>query len=355
MAQRFDDNRLELIGEPIPLAEHVGYYLNYGFFSASTNGILIYRSETSQLGQLTWYDRQGRVLGTVGESGLYQGLALSPDGTQAAVGLQTSAQSSLLADVRLLDFVRGTKTRLTFGQGLNISPTWSPDGSHIIFASTRETRDADLYQKPASGAKNEELLLESSESKYPTSWSSDGRFLLYTAINPKTGRDLWVLPLEGDHKPIPFMITDFGETDGRFSPDMRWIAYVSDESGSDEIYVRGFSATSARPSSEGEGRWLISKGGGTGPRWRRDGKELFYRAPNGNMMVVEIMADHGFRAATPKPLFQAPPDLTTLSTFYSHSTWDVSPDGNRFLLASPSIESSSSFNVVLNWTALLKK
>lgn len=214
-----------------------------------------------------------------------------------------------------------------------------------------------LYKKPAGGTEEEELLLKTSEHKFPTSCSHDGRFLLYTAMDPSTKADLWVLPLEGDRKPIPFLRTEFGEMDGRFSPDMRWIAYVSDESGRNEIYVRGFSQASRRASSEAGGKWLISKDGGTGPRWRQDGKELYYRAPDGNVMAVEVAADTEFQAATPKVLFHASPDFSEVTSILPGlSTWDVTPDGKRFLIATTPVENSlSPFTVVLNWTSLLKK
>jgi Tol biopolymer transport system component len=180
-------------------------------------------------------------------------------------------------------------------------PVWSPDGLNIIFASSREEETINLYQKVASGVKDEVLLLKSAYPKYPTSWSSDGRFLLYTERDPKTGADLWVLPLRGESKPMPFLNTKSNESDGHFSPDMRWVAYVSDESGSNEIYVRG-SPQASGASSEAGGKWQVSVGGGMGPRWRRDGKELYYRALDGKVMVVEC-----FKQAGPKLSFKRLP------------------------------------------------
>ena len=313
-------------------------------------GVLVYRSGGGELlSQAVWFDRQGKSLGTAGEASDHYGLALSPDGTRAAISLMGQASSSM--DLWLLDFARGTNTRFTFGQGSNVLPVWSPDGSRIIFTSSRDGA-LNLYQKAASGVKDEEQLLKSSDSKYPTSWSSDGRFLLYTAVDPKTKEGLWVLPLEGDRKPMPFLRTEFNELDGRFSPDMRWVAYQSDESGNNEIYIRGFSPTSGA-SMDTSGKWQVSVGGGTGPRWRRDGKELYYRAPDGKVMAVEIMARQAFQSGTPKPLFQVPliPGRTI-----PISIWDVTSDGSRFLLTTPATESSPSpFTVILNWTAILKK
>jgi eukaryotic-like serine/threonine-protein kinase len=191
-------------------------------------------------------------------------------------------------------------------------------------------------------------LLKSSDGyKYATSSSRDGRFLFYTVVNPKTKSDLWVLPLNGDHKPIPFLRTEFNESSGQFSPDGHWIAYTSDESGGDEIYVREFSSSSAQGSWDSEGKWLISKGGGTGPRWRGDGKELFYVASDGKLMSVDIRAKPVFEAGAPRPLFQLPLGFIGV---------DVTADGKRFLVAVPVAQSASvPFTVVLNWQTTLKK
>ncbi len=353
VAQPFDEKRLEMLGDQIPIAEHLGYCLNFGFFSASTNGILIYRSGTNQLSQCKWFDRQGKTLGEVGEPGLFFGLALSPDKTRAAVGWHSEALTA--TDVWLVDFSAGTHTRFTHGRGNETRPIWSPDGSRILFASSREGV-YNLCQKPAGDATEEDLLLKSSENKFPTSWSNDSRFILYTAFDPNTQADLWVLPLGNNRNPAPFLHTEFNETDGRFSPDMRWIAYQSDESGGYEIYVRGFLPTSGEHAAETGDKWLISVGGGMGPRWRGDGKELYYFAPDGKVMAVEVIADREFRAGTPKPLFQAPPDISLLSTPTALCSWDVAEDGNRFLLPTPVAESSSTpFTVIANWTSLLKK
>lgn len=230
---------------------------------------------------------------------------------------------------------------------------WSPDGSRIAFASN-PNGVYDLYQKLASGVKDEELLLKSSENKFPTSWSRDGRFLLYEAEDQKTKKeDLWVLPLEGDKKPFPFLQTEFNEVDGLFSPDGHWVAYVSDESGRDEIYVRTFSPDSTAPASDTGGKWLISTGGGSGLRWRGDGKELYYRARDGKMMAVEIATAPVFRAGAPKALFQTPsPAVQSGAEAYA---WDVTSDGKRFLFPKPAELGPPPFTVVLNWQAGLKK
>jgi eukaryotic-like serine/threonine-protein kinase len=214
---------------------------------------------------------------------------------------------------------------------------------------TEQAAAADLYQKLASGVKDEELLLKSSETE---SWSHDGRFLLYEARDPKTTKySLWVLPLEGDKKPFPFLSTEFNNRGGQFSPDGRWVAYVSDESGRNEIYVRRFSPDSAGAVSGAGGKWLISTGGGTNPRWRGDEKELYYVTPDLKLMAVEATTSPGFQTGVPKCLFQTPPQLPMVTI----SAWEVTPDGKHFLFPAPAEQGQAPFTVVLNWQAGLKK
>jgi serine/threonine protein kinase len=346
MAQRFDAHRLELFGEAVPIAEQVGSYLDYGFFSASSNGVLVYRSDAGQIYQLTWLDQRGQVLATVAEPGRYNSMALSPDGKRVAVS-RTNPENTPNWDVWLLDVARNTSTRLTYEQVRASSPVWSADGSSVIFDSIR-AGEVNLYLKLASGAGDERLLLKASDGyKYATSSSRDGRFLLYTVENPKTKSDLWVLPLQGDHMPIPFLRTEFNESSGQFSPDGHWIAYTSDESGDDEIYVREFSFDSAQGSRDTASKWLISKGGGTDPTWSADSKELFYVASDGKLMSVDISAKPVFEAGTPRPLFQLPPGFIGVN---------VTADGRRFLIGVPVLQSASvPFTVVLNWQTTLKK
>jgi eukaryotic-like serine/threonine-protein kinase len=346
MAQPFDSHRLELFGEAVPIADQVGSYLDYGFFSASSNGVLVYKSGAVQMHQLTWLDQQGKVLATLAEPGIYSSVALSPDGRRVAVS-RPNPENTPNWDVWLLDVGRNTSTRLTFQQVRASFPAWSADGSSIIFDSAHGG-EVSLYLKPASGAGDERPLLNAGpEFKYATSSSRDGRFLLYTVEDAKTKSDLWVLPLNGEDKPIPFLRTEFNERSGQFSPDGHWVAYTSDESGRDEIYVRKFSSGSAPGSSDAEGKWLISKEGGTDPKWRGDGKELFYVASDGKLMSVDISAKSAFEAGTPRPLFQLPPGSIG---------GDVTADGKRFLIGMPVAQSASvPFTVVLNWQTNLKK
>jgi eukaryotic-like serine/threonine-protein kinase len=346
MAQPFDARRLELSGEAVPVAGKVGSFIDYGFFSASSNGVLVYRSSAGLDYQLTWFDRQGRVLTNVGEPGRYNSLALSPDGRRVAVS-RTNPENTPNWDVWLLDAARNTSTRLTYEQVRATFPVWSADGSSVIFDSVR-AGEVGLYLKLSSGAGNERLLLKSdARYKYPTSSSRDGRFLSYTVENPETKTDLWVLPMQGDRKPTPFLRTEFNERSGQFSPDGRWIAYISDESGTDEIYVREFYSGSAQGPWDAGGKWLISKGGGTNPRWRGDGNELFYVASDGKLMAVDISAKPIFKAGAPRPMFQLPPGFIGS---------EVTPDGNRFLIGVPVAQNASvPFTVVLNWQTTLSK
>jgi serine/threonine protein kinase/Tol biopolymer transport system component len=348
MAQPFDARRLEFSGESVALAQHVETFVDGGLFSASANGVLAYRTGGGgEASQLSWFDRGGKVLGRVGEQGTYLALTLSPDGTRAAVTRLYSP--GLTVALWLLDLSRDTNTLFTFGPSNATLGVWSPDSSRIIFGSNRNGVD-DLYQKLASGVKGEQLLLKSSENKYPTSWSRDGRFLLYQASDPKTTKyGLWVLPFNGDKQPFPFQRTEFNYYGGQFSPDGRWVAYFSDESGRDEIYVRTFSSSTAAVSDTGD-KWLISTAGGIEPRWRGDGKELYYLAPDGKLMAVEIATNPVFRAGQPKALFQAPVSVSTFQHW-----WDLTPDGKRFLFPAPAEQGGAPFTVVLNWQAGLKK
>jgi len=347
MSQPFDNGRLELKGQATPIAEQVADDLGgeggNGAFSASANDVLVYwRGSATPDRQLTWYGRQGKVLGTAGEPGNYGRLALSPDATRVAV----SKRSGQALNIWLLDFFRDTSTRFTFGSEINWSLVWSPDGSRIIFSSGN-----DLYQKPVSGVKDAELLLKSSQVPLAESWSRDGRFLLYRVFDPKTDWDFWVLPLEGDKKPVPFLVTAFKEGDARFSPDGHWVTYISNESGDYEVYVRSFAMNSTGTAVEAGGKWQISNGYGNQPCWRGDGRELYYRARDGRVMAVEIATNPEFKPGKPQPL--------GFSAGAPGALWDCTADGRRFLVAVPKTGPKNNgpepYTVILNWQAGLKK
>jgi eukaryotic-like serine/threonine-protein kinase len=347
-AQTFDPGRLELSGDPVPVADQVGSFAaaQAGLYSVSETGVLAYRVGLSGNGgvQLTWMDTQGKVVGTLGERGSYSNLAISPDGQRVATSQLSSQRGD--TNIWILDVARGTNTRLTFNTGRDDFAVWSPDGKSVIFASNRAGH-LDIYQKPADGSGEERLLLKSEEDKRPRSWSRDGRYLLYENADPKMQADLWVLPLTGDRKPIPLLRTPFAEAEGRISPDGRWFAYRSNESGTPEVYVRPFSPDPGGGTGGGA-KWMVSRGGGAFPRWRGDGKELFYLGLNSRMMAVDVTTNQTFQAGLPRELF----GLALLSAP------DVTADGKRFMiqaLEGTGATTQPPFTVVLNWQAALKK
>lgn len=352
-AQPFDTSRMQLTGESIPVAEPVGVTGAIGIFSASASGALAYRSASiSGTGQLTWLDRQGKTLNTVGQ-GLDGGIALSPDGTRGAV---RDALEFVAGDLWTLDLTGGARTRLTFRQRSGSNPVWSPNGTRIAFSTATESTMDTLLEKASSGAGEEkELLREPGKVHQPTDWSRDGRFLLYTLAEQNSFDDLWILPVQEAgaeaRKPVLLLGGPGSQNQARFSPDMRWIAYSSDESGRTEVYVRPFQAVgSAGKPSVGEGRWQISREGGSAPRWRADGKEIFFAAPpNGTTKMAAEVKTNGdaFELSVPQRLFAAPPD----------AGWDVSADGKRFLLAIPQAQPNvqAPVTMVLNWPTQFKK
>jgi Tol biopolymer transport system component len=340
MAQRVDDPTLRLMGEAFPIADRVGTVGTIGSpaYSVSQNGLLVY--DPTGLGDATqwiWFDRTGKRLEAIGEPGHHIRAQISPDEKKVVVDLLESKTGT--CDLWLIELARGgISSRFTFDPSLNLSPVWSPDGTRVAFASNR-TGTSDIYEKASSGAGKEELLLHSDLTKLPTDWSPDGRFLLYTQTGGKTNQDIWVLSLP-EKKPAPFLQTEFVERDGSFSPDGKWIAYTSDESGREEIYVQTFPASG--------GKWQISDGGGSRARWRRDGTELFYLAPDGRIMAVEVTAGATIQRSAPQPLF-------TTRINHPHARFAVSANGQRFLVPTPSGEADSlPLNVVVNWTKAIR-
>jgi Tol biopolymer transport system component len=342
LAQLFDTRRMETKGDPIPLAQHLQTRGHEASFAVSANNVLIYTvSAATPHTRLIWFDRQGKPLRTVGELGSYVTLALSPDGSRAAF-VRLESQTNLDSNLWLMDLARGTTTPMTSGMGSVNDAVWSADGRDLVFSVHREGRDF-VYRKPVSGGA-EELLLDS-ERALPNSWSPDGRFLLFSTYTPTKSTDLLLLPLAGERKPIGYLTTVSPENDGRFSRDGRWVAYVSGQSGHNEIYVQEFSVP---PSSAIATQ--VSKGTGAQPpkpHWRADGKELFYVGPNRNLMTADITTSPAIRASEPRALFQLP---------LGAEAWDVAPDGKRFLVAVPLAQTAPPpFTVVLNWQSSLKK
>ncbi|HJU61452.1 MAG TPA: protein kinase, partial [Candidatus Binatia bacterium] len=293
MAQPFDAVKLQVSGEPFPVVEDVAFNLAAGYsnFSVSENGTLVFENGGPSNRQLVWFDRTGRQLNLVGPPGAYNDVVLSPDEKTVAIQQDDGTNN----DLWLMDLVRGVPSRFTFNPALEDDPTWSPDGTVIVFNSERDgTRG--LYRKVSSGAGNEELLVKADVVTNGTHWSHDGKFVIFESSLPKTGSDLFVLPLFGDMKPYPVLATEFNETHGRFSPDGRWLAYVSNESGRNEVYVQSFPASG--------GKWQVSTTGGAQPQWRSDGKELFYMAPDRRLMAVDVRPQQNFEVGAAKLLFQ---------------------------------------------------
>jgi Tol biopolymer transport system component len=238
----------------------------------------------------------------------------------------------------VFDVARGLRTRFTFDPADDYFPIWSPDGSRIVFSSFRKG-SLDLYEKASNGAGPEQLVLGNGGGA--TSWSPDGRVIAYT-YNANAERDVWVLPLDGDRKPVAVVQTPFHEVSGMFSPDGHWLAYQSNESGPFEVYVMPFPGPG--------GKWQVSTAGGTEPRWRRDGQELFYLGLDGTLMVAAVKSGGGFDVGAVQSLFQARPRTG------KGSPYDVSADGQRFLINTlPVLTDRPPFTVVFNWTAGLKK
>ncbi|MBF8295161.1 MAG: prkC 32 [Bacteroidetes bacterium] len=357
VAHPFDESSLELNGEPITIAENVTYdpSTNRGMFTGSSNGVLVYQTGEAVIGsRLMFYDRSGKSTGVASELSEYYYPRLSPDGNRVSSYVWDSQSHN--ADIWITDFVRRQKTRFTFNAALEINSVWSPDGSRLIFDSNAEGK-FNLYQKATSHTGGETLLLRSNRDKNPCDWSKDGKFLLYQENGGlKTQIDLWVLPLNGNHEPVAFLQTEFNEVDARFSPDGRWIVYVSDESGQMEVYIRSFQepgvqATSKSNSSSGEQR-QVSVSGGDSPRWRGDGKEIYYFSHDNKMMAADISVKNGsIEVSQAHPLFEFP-SIVQLP----NSDFDVTSDGKKFLINVPfERQNQTPLTLVLNWELLVKK
>lgn len=347
MAQAFDPAKLELSGSPSPIAEQVGTTYETGYFSVSPRALVYRCTLAPREFQFTWFDSQGKASEKIGDPVSIVnngGLQLSPDGGRVAYSHSNAGVAA--ADIWLLDLVRGTNTRFTFGnQTSSISPVWSPDGAEIVFASNRDG-PYNLYRKPANGSKEEELLLKTNENKRPLDWSRDGRFLLYSVSDTPgfVTEHIWVLPMQGDRTPFPFQNTRFDESRARFSPDGHWIAYDSSESGRHEVYVREFQPSAG--SAGAGGKWMVSKDGGVFPQWRGDGKELIYRSVGAQAMSVSVDTSHSFQAGAPRELFRFPAGGGVLPM----------ADFKRFLAVVPLDQAvPQSFTVMLNWRSMLKK
>ena len=347
VAQSFDTEKLQLTGDPVPVADQVDSQSTkaQNQFSISQNGVLAYTSGIRGGGSiLTWFDRSGKVTGTLGPPNALSWGAISPDGMSVVV--QRIDQG--LKDIWLHDLARGAASRFTFGPGSNSYPAWSPDGRYVSFMSARDGI-ARPYRKASSGQGLDEAITKPlGEPLSPTvvdDWSRDGRYLILRVVNPKTRFDIWVLPRNpdkpGDGKPFPYLLTEFGEVHARVSPDGNWLAYTSDESKRNEIYVQSF---------PNPGRKLpISTNGGERSIWSRDGKELFFVSPDGNIMAAEVRIGATLEVGVPKPLFKVRLSRAMDAWF------DVTRDGRFLIPVQVEQPSKAPITVMLNWHAGLKK
>jgi hypothetical protein len=350
MAQPFDQQHLSVHGDVIPIDGGVLENLPYSraIISVSDNGILAYGTSGNMAKptRLRWLDRAGKPVGIVGDPAIYTAPRLSPDGRRLAVVVGDPLRAT--TDIWIYDLVGGGKTRLTFDPSINSQPVWSPDGSHIVFYSNRKNSFPQMYQKAANGAGSDELLLDSFSQDRPDDWSPDGKFIVFepnVSVNA-----LWVLPLSGERKPFVFLSGESGTypTEARFSPDGKWLAYVEYGSGKREVYITPFPGKN--------GKWQVSAAGGRYPRWRGDGKELFFLAQNDTTLVavdVDLSGDIP-RIGKPKELFGVHLVYSPMSPEWG--AYDVANDGKRFLVDSPDqAPTEEPINMIVNWDVELKK
>jgi serine/threonine protein kinase len=345
VAQPFDASRLRVVGDPVLVVEAVAAnrttdFMNAGFGSSS-NGLLAYWSGVKgDQQQLIWMTREGarEVLMDVGRHGDPQ---VSPDGERVALERDLSSTGTGSFDIWIYELKRKFMTRLTFGPAGNIRPVWSPDGRQIAFASRRDQGVYQVFRKNSGGADTEEQMTRGPYIRTPTSWSPDGRYLLFTEQHPKTGRDIWLLPLDGDHKPIPFAQSRFNEDAAKFSPDGKWIAYSSDENGRPEILIQPFPVTGRK--------WQVSDRGGELPKWRGDGKEIYFYS-GGKIRAAGLQLQAGRVEIDPPQDLFALTRVTGPLYFY-----DVAPDGQRFLVSQPAGDGRGALKILTNWWSVLKQ
>ena len=336
VAQPFDSKHARLLGDGTSVlgAEMVGLTVPLGrsSVSASNDGIILFGTGSDRY-QLSWLNREGKVLNTLGQPDRYGSVRISPDGARLVAML---ADPSSRSDLWLLEFSRPIPRRFTFATVFGTG-AWSPDGQRISYHLLGDRR---LLQRSVNGADQAETVLQSQYTVYLNDWSPDGRYLVYTQQSPEGRSELWLLPLFGDRKPQPFLNTTFNDMQGAVSPDSKWIAYTSDESGgSNEIYVTSFSV--------GGPHWRVSSGGGSLSRWSRDGKELFYRALDGTLMVAQVRTGpDGLQFGSPAALFR----LAEPAGMFAYP-YDVSLDGRSILVLLPSkvVGDTPSLNVLVNW------
>ncbi len=350
LAVPFDLKRLERTGDPVTVVE--GLLMESGgaaHFTLSDDGSLAYVPGGMLIPdrRLVWVNRQGEVEPLPAEPREYMHPSLSPNGQQVAVTIREGSNY----DVWVSEVERGSLGRLTSHPGEDFAPIWTPDGKRVTFASEMTGEGPILWWRPADGSGPQELLLEREEGRgqYPSSWSPDGQTLAFNdLLDPVNGQDIWMLPLEGEQEPWAFLDTEFEEMGAMFSPDGLWLAYTSNETGRDEVWVQPFSVTGPR------GKKQVSVGGGAEPLWGPDSRDLFYR--NGDrMMAVAIKTEPELSVGTPRLLFEGR-FLPVLSGDEPGSSYDISPDGKRFLMIQREQDLvPTEIIVILNWFEELKR
>jgi eukaryotic-like serine/threonine-protein kinase len=333
MTQRFDDKKLKPVGDPVPIAEQIrGNDVGAAAFSLSNDGKLIFAGGQTTSLDLAWYDRSGKK-GDVIDTGTFQDSHISPDGKRVSAA---RADAGGHLEIYIYDLIRGTKSQFSFSQSRDDDPVWSPDGNTIVFDSGRNGK-IDLYTRPANGARSEELLYHDDLNKYPSSWSSDGKYLAYETVE-SSHFDIWIMPMFGDRKPYPFLKEKYNTRFPVFSTDAKWIAYTSYEAGHAQVYVVAFPTPG--------GRFLV--GDGFGPAWGRNGKEILYIDDHSRVASVEVTA-HGDSVELGKPQILFPTQPVGPGLF------EVSPDGNHFLMVQAPVQNSPSLTLVVNWLQEAKK
>ena len=354
MAQPFDPDRVALAGDPIAVASPVGSFIDRALFYVSRHGTIVYTTSATVLTQqLTWFDRRGTVLSTVGAPATLSNVALSADGTKAVVVKIDLASASFRRELWIWDLVRGTQTVFASGAGA-YRAVWSPDNTRLAFAADF----TELYERSVTGLDEPRLLLRGTpnDQLQPTSWSPDSRVILFSRQNPQTGTDIWALS-RGEKDPVPLIQTRAAEGDARFSPDGKWIAYtVSEAPGQSEVYVTAVLAT-APTLKVGGGPWRVSSGGGGNAHWGADSREIYYEGPQ-STMVVPVVTDAGFAVGPATPVTGVETTAGAGGTGAGSPASrmelvDVSADGKRLLFTRPVGNTGTTrapVNVLLNWS-----
>jgi eukaryotic-like serine/threonine-protein kinase len=340
VAQPFDAASQQVKGEPIPVGEGLGIGdVGAASFSLSTTGVLAFRAGETQGRRMLWMDRSGKETEALAEPKNYADAWFSPDGKRLVYDVISDNGNG---DIWIRDLTRGVTTRFTFDPEREFDPIWSPDGRKIVYS--KQGKNWDLYIKDASGAGEAEVLFASGEDKYASDWSKDGRYLIFHSLNKDTSWDVWALPMTmtGEKKPMVLAHTKFPEHSASLSPDGRYLAYRSNESGRNEVYVQEF--------PEAKSKWQVSAEGGTDPFWKGDGREIYFRSRDSRIMAVPVLPGATFSTGTPQALFQA-----RFSLANARGLFRPTPDGQRFLVLSPlPKETIPPTTVVLNWASALK-